>query len=319
MKQIYVISAGLLTLLLTVAGCTSKNEALSSMEKELMSEKPLTLYTAPTEGVYLADRWKHANLFKAFPFVAPLAPFDFTGKFPSNFYDDMNLSVRSVGLEKVDWAALSVDPSIYDVIYVQPFGIAEAGSFENDFALNVGRAYNVAPENMKRLKNWIEQGGVLWSEAGITASRFETFYPHGGINDAKTSAMFTRDYGLFFGLPVSYRNLKSMSVDMVNYETVPHLLHPPMSVTQLKEVKNVYFKPAAFIESYPILRSEPLLIDGGGTLYGSYAVLGKGMVLTMVPSAYWHAEDDGELLRWKLLQWIDERLGRTEGSKKANQ
>ncbi len=98
---------------------------------------------------------------------------------------------------------------------------------------------------------------------------------------------------------------------MVNYTSVQVALKASASASQLAGVSNVLFQPTSFIESYPIIQSNSLLIDGKGVSYAGYEKLGKGIVLTMVPTIYWHADDDGELYRWKLLSWVLQRKGDT--------
>ncbi|MGA9046576.1 hypothetical protein [Sulfuricurvum sp.] len=303
------MAIGMIAAMIMFTGCASKNNTLEDLKTELMNDKPIAVYSVPASGIYSPDKWIDRTVLREFPFIAPVSPFDFQGKFQSNFYDELKVSWKAVSLDKVDWNALSQNPAYYDIIYIQSVGIADSGVMADDFMTNIAKAYNIAPSKIGNLKQWIEKGGVLWSEAGIRASRFETFYPYGGINDAKTISLFSREHGTLFGLPLRYRVMKSNSVDMVNYTTQSVALKAHPSATQIKGVSKVTFEPTSFIESYPILQSNTLLMDERGVNYASYGVLGKGMIVTTVPTIYWHADDDGELYRWKLLSWILQRKG----------
>ncbi|MFZ2889932.1 hypothetical protein [Sulfuricurvum sp.] len=295
--------------IIVLVGCSTKNESLEKMEKELLAEKSVIIYALPSNGIHPMNEWTYYDLFKKFPFVSPQASFEYKGKFLPNFYDDINGSWKAVGLDKVDWQRLSETPASYDIIHIQSMGISSAGKLENDFMMNVSKAYNISSSNMKLLRQWVENGGVLWCEAGLWTSRFETFYPSGGIDDAKTMSLFSKEGSSIFGLPVSHRVFHSASSDMVNYETNTLKLKAAASASQLTGIEKVIFKPTSFIESYPILNATPLLVDEKGSSYASYALFGKGMIITMVPSQYWNAEEDGELFRWKLLGWVLERKG----------
>ncbi|MDD5717332.1 MAG: hypothetical protein PHW64_05960 [Sulfuricurvum sp.] len=303
------LATGLIFLLMIFTGCASKNDALEEMKKELLNDTPIAVYTLPASGIYAPERWVKQTIFQEFPFITPLLSFDFQGKFHEDFYDQIEVSWNAVSLDKVDWDVLTQNSDGYDIIYAQSVGIAESGPLENDYAVNLAKAYNISPAKMESLKKWVENGGVFWVESGIKASRFETFYPYGGINDAKTIGLFAKEQGRLFSIPIQYKTMKSTSVDMVNYETEAVLLHAPVSAAELKGVKNVNFKPVSFIESYPVIQSHPLLVDTRGSVYAGYATLGKGIVLTTVPTNYWQADDDGELYRWKLLSWILQRKG----------
>ncbi|MCX6073409.1 MAG: hypothetical protein NTY39_03740 [Campylobacterales bacterium] len=307
------IATGMMFVIMTLVGCTSKDNSLAELNKELLSDTPVAVYSVPVTSIYLPDRWMEQTVLKDFPFIATITPFDFQGKFHESFYDGVKMSWKAVSLDKVDWDTLAKDSNFYDIIYIQSsIGITEAGPMVGDFMANIAKAYNISPSKMESLKQWIEKGGILWSEAGLRASRFETFYPYGSINDAKTLALFSKDHGTIFGLPVRDRILKSMSVDMVNYESVIVNLKGAPSAVQLGGVSHVMFQPTSFIESYPIIQSNSLLIDSAGTSYAGYGMLGKGVIITTVPTIYWHADDDGELYRWKLLSWILQRKGNVD-------
>ena len=292
-----------------LAGCASKEDRFVSLKQELLAERPIAIYSVPATGIYLPDKWQEHSVLKGFPFIASITPFDFQGKFHTDFYEGIKVSWNAVSLDKVDWSALSKNPALVNIITIESVGIAESGSMRDDFMNNIAKAYNISSTNIEALKRWIVQGGVLWSEAGICASRFETFYPYGGINDIKTLSLFSKEGGTIFGLPIRNRVLKSNSVDMVNYETGLVMLKAPSSAVELQGVLKVSFQPTSFIESYPIIQSHPLLVDNKGMSYAGYAKLGKGIVITMVPVTYWHSDDDGELYRWKLLSWVLQQKG----------
>ncbi|MCK9372247.1 MAG: hypothetical protein M0P91_03560 [Sulfuricurvum sp.] len=307
MEKVFAIGA--IALLLVFSGCSTKNDTFSDLKNELLSDKPVAVYNVPTSGIYVLDKWTEREALKEFPFIAPISPFDFHGKFHDDFYDNLQPSWKGVSLDKVDWTSLSKEPALYTIIYIQSVGITQGGAMVDDFMTNIAKAYNISPSKMEMLKHWIENGGILWSEAGLRASRFETFYPYGGINDAKTMALFSKDRGSIFGLPVRHRVLKSNSIDMVNYEPAVIGLRAASSASQLQGVKNVIFRSGSFIETYPIIQTNPLLIDNAGTLYAGYGTLGKGLIVTTVPTVYWQADNDGELYRWKLLSWVLQRQG----------
>lgn len=303
------IAISMILSMMIFVGCATKESNLDDLKKELLNEKPIAIFSVPVTGIYVPDKWIDRKVLKEFPFTSSVSPFDCQGKFHDNFYQELKSSWSAVSLDKVDWDAFSKNPDMYTIITIGSIGIAEGGGIADDFMVNIAKAYNIAPSKMENLKVWIEKGGILWSEAGVRASRFETFYPYGSINDAKTRTLFSKERGTIFGLSVRYRTLKSSSVDMVNYETVSLTLKAPPSVSQLHGVSKVNFQSTSFIESYPILQANPLLIDNQGTSYASYATLGKGIIITMVPTIYWHADDDGELYRWKLLSWVLQRKG----------
>ena len=304
----------IILLMITFVGCSTKNDTLENLQKELIKDNPIAVYKIPESAIYTPNRWVERNIFHVFPFVSTASPFNFQGKFHTDFYDKMNISWNAVALDKVDWDLLSKKPNSYNIIYIRNIGISEVGEIENDFMKNIAKSYNISPTKLDDLKKWIEKGGVLWSEAGITASRFETFYPHGRINDRKTLTLFSKDRGTLFGVPIQYRNLKSSSVDMVNYETELITLHSPSTSKTIQGISKVTFKPISFIESYPVIQSNLLLVDNLGRSYAGYETLGKGVVMTMLPTHYWQADDDGELYRWKLLSWVLQRQG-IEGAK----
>lgn len=294
------------------SGCGAKNEILSSLKEDLSKEEVLTLYRAPEWKIALEPDQKQPKVLMQFPFVSPLIPYNFLGKYHSDFYQNIPFEWNAVSLDSVDWSILSKDFSVYDIIYIQNISVASSGGMNEEFTLNIAKAYNVAPSNMKILKEWIQSGGVLWSESGICASRFETFYPSGGINDSKTLSLFTKDRGAFFDLPVRYRLFKGKSVDMVNYEAEHSILHGVSDVTS--NIQKVIFEQKYFVESYPMIERHPLLVDTNGKVFAGYAEIGKGVVITTVPTQYWSAEDDGELYRWKLISWIMKRKGESDAA-----
>jgi len=295
--------------IMMLGGCATKEDTIKELKEELTAEKPIGIYSAPPTAITLSDEWNPHPVLGDFPFVASVMPYNFQGKFHTDFYDKLTVSWKAVALDRVDWSAFAKNPKLYDIIYLQNVGIADSGPIADDFMTNIAKAYNISPADMEQMKRWISEGGVLWSEAGVCASRFETFYPSGGINDVKTMGLFSKERGKVFGVPARYRLLKSASIDMVNYEPQRLLLKAAGSASQLSGVSKVIFNQKQFVESYPIIDEHPLLVDQTGTVYAGYGTVGKGLIITTVPSVYWQADDDGELYRWKLLSWVMQRKG----------
>ncbi len=138
--------------MLLLAGCASKDNTLEDLKKELLTEKPVAVYSVPSSGIYLHEKWTERTLLNDFPFIATVMPFEFQGKFHNDFYDELKISWKSVPLNKVNWSALSKNPDLYNIIYIQSVGISEAGSMVDDFMVNIAKAYNISPANMENLK-----------------------------------------------------------------------------------------------------------------------------------------------------------------------
>jgi hypothetical protein len=242
-----------------------------------------------------------------FPFLSPDAMLDFRGNFPVEFYQSFDYNVKAKDLKDVNFWNLRNYPYSLDVIYVRPIWLDNFKYVSKDLFENLCYSYNISKKEQEVLKWWIRNGGILWVESGIYATGFENIHRDGTIN---IKAIKKRIYRLTNGLhflefPVKSRVYVSRNKQLTTYKkNILTFSNLKIKENFLKEIKVLQVKLGHPIEALFSLNYKPVIKDGQNFPLLTIAPYSEGKIIFLYPFEYVDSYKDGELLRWRLLQYI---------------
>ncbi len=301
----YIIS--LIGLILFLGGCASKNEVIT--EKKILSPESVEIYDISVDNF-----WKNVNngrkLLKDFPFVSYKPIVGFKGKFSNQFYSKIDYRYKFDNIKDVDFWKLRTNPFAEDFIYVLPMWVNEFKRVSNDLFEDIGYTYNLSTKEQEILKWWIGEGGILWIEGGLYSTRYDTFKKNGEIDKvAINNKIRQKSANLkFFDRRVHTYVYKSKRVDSINYEPLELNYKTKSKYSYFRDIKNLQIKTDNFLTANFIPKGDYLLESLKNKPLVSFIRYGKGGIIFLRPFEFQDKRYDGELLRWRLIYWLMNRM-----------
>ena len=301
----YIIS--LIGLILFLGGCASKNEVIT--EKKILSPESVEIYDISVDNF-----WKNVNngrkLLKDFPFVSYKPILGFKGKFSNQFYSKIDYRYKFDNIKDVDFWKLRTNPFAEDFIYVLPMWVNEFKRVSNNLFENIGYTYNLSTKEQEILKWWIGEGGILWIEGGLYSTRYDTFKKNGKIDKvAINNKIRQKSANLkFFDRRVHTYVYKSKRVDSINYEPLELSYKTKSKYSYFRDIKNLQIKTDNFLTADFIPKGDYLLESLKNKPLVSFIRYGKGGIVFLRPFEFQDKRYDGELLRWRLIYWLMNRM-----------
>ncbi len=298
---------GLIGLVLLMGGCATKSENI--LEKKILSPESIEIYDVKVDHV-----WRKINngrvLLKDFPFVSYRPILDFKGKFSNQFYDKIDYRYKFAPIKDVDFWKLRVNPFIDDFIYVLPTWANEFKRVSNDLFSNIGYSYNLSSKEQEILKWWIGEGGILWIEGGIYSTRYDTFKRNGQIDEKAINAKISKKSRNlnFFNRRVKTYVYKSKRIDAINYEPLQLTYRTKSKIPYFYDIEYLQILTDNFLTADFMPKGDYLLKSKKGKPLVSFIQYGKGGVVFLRPFEFQDKRFDGELLRWKLIFFLMNRM-----------
>ncbi len=305
MKSHIVIA--LVAIGLMSGGCATKEQKV--LEKSILSPESVEIYDVSAKSTL--DEVHHGRkLLRNFPFVAKEPVLDFNGKFSHQFYDKIDYRYKFSQLRDVDFWKLRTNPFAEDFIYTLPTWSDEFKRVSNDLFTNLGFTYNLSTKEQEILKWWIGQGGILWVEGGIYSTRYDTFKKNGDINHkAIVKKVVDKSKNLrFFDKSVKTYMSTAKKVDYINYIPLKQQFKTTSNIAYFKDIRNVELVSQDFLSVDFMPKARTLLKTTSGKTLVSFVQYGKGGVVFLRPFEYKDKMYDGELLRWKLMYYLINRM-----------
>ncbi len=298
---------GLSISLLFLTGCATKSDI--AFEKKVLSPEKVEIYDVSVDNI-----WPKINngrqLLKGFPFISYKPIIDFRGKFSNQFYNKIDYRYKFDNIKDVDFWKLRTNPFAEDFIYVLPMWANEFKRVSNDLFEDIGYTYNLSTKEQEILKWWIGEGGILWVEGGIYSTRYDTFKKSGEI-DAKAinAKMIRKSRNLkFFDRSVRTYIYKSKKLDYINYEPLKLKYRVKSDIPYFQDIKNLQLITKNFMTVDFIPKGTYLLKSKSGKPLVSFVRYGKGGIVFLRPFEFQDKMYDGELLRWKLIFFLLNRM-----------
>jgi len=293
-------------LVLTANSCFYYREKCSYDICDVISQ-PEEIEVIEVPETYRDREENTLKLLDGFPFISYKPVIDFYGKFPPEFYSAIKVRWKAVSFEKADYWRMRWDPYIYDFIYVRPIWIGNFSLKEKDLLKNLAISFNVSDEEMKILKDWIRQGGVLWLESAIFISTYDMELKKISMKDILKFARELKKCELF-GKKLKIFILKATKIDKFHTKILTKEVDVSKNSTSsevneiLNGVNKILLTQEDYIGIYFTVDGTPIVRDSK-RIYSSYINYGKGKVITTVPFDFFNVHYDGELYRWNLLLW----------------
>ncbi len=298
---------GLIGLILLLGGCASKNEVIT--EKKILSPESVEIYDVSVDN-FLKNANNGRKLLKDFPFVSYRPIVGFKGKFSDQFYSKIDYRYKFDNIKNVDFWKLRTNPFAEDFIYVLPKWVNEFKRVSNDLFEDIGYTYNLSDKEQDILKWWIGEGGILWIEGGIYSTRYDTFKKNGTIDKvAINNKIRQKSANLkFFDKPVHTYIYESKKIDSINYEPLQLNYKTKSKYPYFSDIKNLQIKTDNFLTADFLPKGDYLLESSKGKPLVSFIRYGKGGVVFLRPFEFQDKRFDGELLRWRLIYWLMNRM-----------
>ncbi len=298
---------GLVAVLLLFSGCATKSDR--AFEKKVLTPEKVEIYDVSVDNI-----WPKINngrqLLKGFPFVSNKPIIDFRGKFSNQFYNKIDYRYKFANIKNVDFWKLRTNPFAEDFIYVLPMWANQFKRVSNDLFEDIGYTYNLSSREQEILKWWIGEGGILWIEGGIYSTRYDTFKKNGDIDErAINRKMIRKSRNLrFFNRRVRTYIYKSKKLDYVNYEPLKLKYRVKSPIPYFQDIRNLQLVTRNFMSVDFIPKGDYLLKSKSGKPLVSFIRYGKGGVVFLRPFEFQNVMYDGELLRWKLIFFLLNRM-----------
>jgi len=303
--KLYLVGA--LVALFAFSGCSTKEQTV--LHENILSPESVEIYDVSTENV-LKDVHNGRKLLKGFPFISNEAIIDFNGKFSNQFYDKIDYRYKFSAIKDVDFWKLRVNPFSEDFIYVLPTWVNEFRRVSNDLFVNIGYTYNLSNKEQEILKWWVGEGGIMWVEGGIYSTRYDTFNKKGEINYSKIKEkMIKKSKNLkFFDKDVQTYMTIGKKVDYINYEPLKQSFETKSRINYFSDIKTLSLESMNFMSEDFIPKAKTLLATKKGQPVVSFVQYGKGGVVFLRPFEFEDKMYDGELLRWKLMYYLMNKM-----------
>lgn len=296
-----------LVAVLVLGGCATKNE--EALEKNILTPTTVEIYDISVKNIW--PQVKNSRKFlREFPFVGNKPIIDFKGRFSEQFYDKINYKYEASALKDVDFWKLRESPFLENFIYVVPERVNQFKRVSNDLLENIAYSNNLSSKDQEILKWWISQGGILWIDGGMYSTKYDTFKKNGEI-DSKTinKNMIEKSSDLrFMDTEVKTFIYESKKIDSINYEPLEISYQTKSSVPYFQNIKNLQIVTDNYLSADFIPRGDYLLESTDGKPLVSFVKYGKGGVVFLRPFEFENKMYDGELLRWKLLNYFMKKM-----------
>jgi len=301
MKGCYVCILFLFTYFFV--GCSSKYD--EQLTKKILAPESVEIYDINVNHVY-AHPSNRVRLLKKFPFISNQPVIDFRGKFSDEFYDKIDYRYKAAALQDVDFWNLRTNPFSEDFIYVLPIWVNKFQKVSKNLFENIGYSYNLSLKEQEILKWWIGQGGILWIEGGIYSTRYDTFKKNGEIASKEiTKKIIRKSKNMnFFDTKVNTYIYKSKIIDLVNYIPLKITFHTHNNFKYFQDIKNLKIQTQNYLNADFLPQAETLVYDNKRKPLVSFISYGRGGVVFLRPFEFKDKRYDGELLRWKLLYFL---------------
>ncbi len=293
--------------LLLLSGCATKSDRV--FEKKVLTPEQVEIYDVSVDNIW-PDINNGRKLLKGFPFISYRPIIDFRGKFSNQFYNKIDYRYKYDNIKDVDFWKLRTNPFAEDFIYVLPTWVNEFKRVSDDLFEDIGYTYNLSTKEQEILKWWIGEGGILWIEGGIYSTRYDTFKKSGEIDEkAINSKMIRKSRNLkFFDRKVKTYIYKSKKLDFINYKPLKLKYKTKSDIEYFKDIKNLQIITKNFMSVDFIPDGTYLLKSKSGKPLVSFVRYGKGGVVFLRPFEFQDTMYDGELLRWKLIFFLLNRM-----------
>ena len=301
MRTYSVLIVFLFTLFVT--GCSTQYE--KSLEKKILSPESVEVYDIDVENIY-AQPNNRIRLLQKFPFISNQPVLDFHGKFSDEFYDKLDYRYKSAPLKDVNFWKLRTNPFAEDFIYVLPIWANKFQRVSNDLFENIGYSYNLSLKEQEILKWWIGEGGIFWIEGGIYSTRYDTFKRNGEIASKQISQKIIQKSKnmYFFDKKVKTYIYKSKRVDFINYIPLKITFLTDNTLDYFQDIKKIKIQTQNYLSADFLVQTESLVKSKDNKPLVSFVPYGKGGVVFVRPFEFKDKRFDGELLRWKLLYFM---------------
>ena len=285
----------------------SNQATRSDIERTVAKPDIYPVFSVPA-GTFAREGSQDVPLvLRGFPFLSTQPVLNFRGKFPPEFYARQKYRWRAESIKTVDFWSLRNNPYLYDVIYINPLWCGELQLRGDDLLDSISYSFNISQEQKMILKDWINQGGVLWMEAAVYISAYDSSlgkWDENKINDYLQSLKNMK----FFDAGLNVSILKAQKTDAFHTEKVTKELNFPAGHEggELKDmnesIRRILLEQTDYIGIYLAIDGKSILKDSEAT-YASYLEYGKGKVVTLAPFEFRNVHYDGELFRLLLQSW----------------
>jgi len=246
-------------------------------------------------------------LLKQFPFVSNTPIINFNGKFSDKFYKQQKFIYTAAKLKNVNFLRLKNNPALYNFIYALPIWVGDFKRVSNDLFTDIVFSSGLTIGEQEILKWWMAQGGILWIENGIYATRYDAFKNNGEIDDATIrKRIFSKAKNLNFlnknvDICVYYMAEKH---ELISYKPLEVDIYAKSNIDYFKDIHNLKISNYNYLSLYFIPKGISLLKDTKNRTLVSFIPFGKGGIVSLRDFDFQDKKYDGELLRWKLLSFF---------------
>lgn len=288
---------------LFTSACTTQYE--KQLHKKILTPESVEVYDINVNNVYAKPN-NRIRLLSKFPFISNQPIIDFRGKFSDEFYDKIDYRYKAAALKDVDFWKLRTNPFLEDFVYVLPIWVNKFQKVSNNLFENIAYSYNLSLKEQEILKWWIGQGGILWIEGGIYSTRYDTFKKSGEIASQEISKkIIQKSKNMhFFDKKVKTYIYKSKKIDLVNYIPLKISFQTKTNFGYFKDIKTLKILTQNYLSADFLPQAEVLVHDSNNKPLVSFVPYGKGGVVFVRPFEFKDKRYDGELLRWKLLYFL---------------
>ena len=293
----------ILIVFLFITGCSTQYE--KSLGKKILSPESVEVYDIYVENIY-AQPNNRIRLLQKFPFISNQPVLDFHGKFSDEFYDKLDYRYKAAPLKDVDFWKLRTNPFIEDFIYVLPIWVNKFQRVSNDLFENIGYSYNLSHKEQEILKWWIGEGGIFWIEGGIYSTRYDTFKRNGEIASKQINQKIIQNSKNlhFFDKKVKTYIYQSKRIDLINYLPLKITFKTDTTLNYFQDIKKLKIQTQNYLSADFLVQTESLVKSKDNKVLVSFVPYGKGGVVFVRPFEFKDKRFDGELLRWKLLYFL---------------
>ncbi len=297
-----------------MGGCTMHHHHKRAKYDRYKQEDVLRPESIEVYDVKVNNVWERVNngrrLLRDFPFTRVRPVLDFKGKFSDQFYSKMDYRYKYSKLEDVDFWKLRVNPYAEDFIYVLPMWANKFKRVSDDLFKDIGYSYNLSKKEQEILKWWISQGGILWIEGGIYSTRYDTFKRNGEIDSkAIIDKISKKSKNLnFFDRRVKTYMYMSKKLDYVNYVPLEIDFKTKSDIAYFKDIRDLKIVTNNYLTADFMPRGKYLIKSERGKPLVSFIQYGRGGVVFLRPFEFIDKMYDGELLRWKLIYYLLNRM-----------
>ena len=303
-KKLFILLA-VMFMFLSFNSCGGR-ESLSEIDKTLQESTTVKIYSIDIDKLNNSNN-VYARLHD-FPFISTDAMLDFRGNFPIEFYQSMRrFKVNAKNIKDVDFWKLRDYPFTLDVIYVKPVWLENFKYVSNDLFENICYSFNLSKREQAILKWWLKNGGILWLETGIYATGFEELTKYGRVNlkiIKKKINVLTNNLH-FIDFPVStityiskYTTLSGYKPKTITFRNIK------ISRNFFKDIDSLKIILRYPVETFFSIPKGSIIEDRYGNPMLSIIPYYEGKIIFLFPFEYVDSYRNGELLRWKLLQYI---------------